>query len=142
LTFDSDNYYLVVYECEWKQYAYYRVDRMQAVSVLPEERELPEAAFDLMKELRPVFRMYGGKRADMCVEFCNELAGPLMDKFGQEIIMVPKGEDRFEVHFKAAISPPFLSWLVGFGNKAKIISPPWVIDEMEALMADVASQYE
>lgn len=142
LTFDSDNYYLVVYECEWKQYAYYRVDRMQAVSVLPEERELPEAAFDLMKELRPVFRMYGGQRADMCVEFSNELAGPLMDKFGQDIIMVPKAEERFEVHFRAAISPPFLSWLIGFGNKAKVISPPWVIDEMKCLMSEVTSQYE
>ena len=44
-------------------------------------------------------------------------------------------------HYGGA-SSPFLSWLIGFGNKAKIISPPWVIDEMEALMAEVASQYE
>lgn len=142
LTFDSDNYYLVAYETEWKEYSVYRVDRMQHVSVLPEERDLPETNFDIARELRPMFKMYGGPKADMSVAFANELAGAIMDKFGHDIIMAPETPETFVVHFKAAVSPTFLSWLIGFGDKARILSPDWVIDEMKALMAKAAGQYQ
>lgn len=141
LTFDSDNYYLIVYETKWKEYSCYRVDRMQAVTVLSEERDLPDAAYDIANDLRPMFKMYGGKKADMCVCFSNELAGAIMDRFGQEIIMVPDGDDAFIVHFKAAVSPTFLSWIIGFGDRARIISPKWVIAEMKKLMKQVEEQY-
>ena len=141
LTFDSDNYYLIIYEIKWKEYSCYRVDRMQKVTVLSEERDLPDAAYDIANDLRPMFKMYGGKKADMCVSFDNELAGAIMDRFGQDIIMAPGSQDTFVVHFKAAVSPTFLSWLIGFGNRAKVISPDWVIDEMRCLMKQVEEQY-
>lgn len=142
LTFDSDNYYLVAYEPEWKEYGVYRVDRMQHVEVLEQERDLPETGFDIARELRPMFKMYGGKKADMSVSFANELAGAILDRFGQDIIMVPETPETFIVHFKAAVSPTFLSWIIGFGDKARILSPDWVIDEMKALMAKAAGQYK
>jgi len=40
-----------------------------------------------------------------------------------------------------AVSPMFLSWLIGFGNKAKILHPQSVIEAYKDLCREGLEQY-
>jgi predicted DNA-binding transcriptional regulator YafY len=39
------------------------------------------------------------------------------------------------------VSPMFLSWVIGFGDKAKILYPQSVIDECRQMCMDAMAQY-
>ena len=43
---------------------------------------------------------------------------------------------------QVAVSPLFLSWLLGFGTKARILYPQWVIDQCTDLCKTVLQQYQ
>ena len=47
----------------------------------------------------------------------------------------------FQATFKAAVSPTFLSWIMGFGSGALILSPQWVADELKRLSLETAEMY-
>ena len=66
--------------------------------------------------------MYRGEEKSVTVEFDNSLVGVVIDRFGSNVTIVPS-ENTFTAHLNVAVSPYFYSWLVGFGNKAKILSP-------------------
>ena len=57
-------------------------------------------------------------------------------------MLIPDGEDWFVFTVKVAISPMFLSWVVGFGAKAKILYPQSVVDACKDLCREAMSQYE
>ena len=56
-------------------------------------------------------------------------------------MLIPDGPDHFNFTVNIAVSPMFLSWVIGFGNKAKILYPQSVIDRCRALCQEAASQY-
>ena len=49
--------------------------------------------------------------------------------------------DDFNFTVKVAISPMFLSWVIGFGAKAKILYPQSVADACKELCIEAMSQY-
>ena len=79
---------------------------------------------------------------DVSIEFDNELVGVVFDRFGTDIPIVKKDENHFICHVKVAVSPHFLSWIMSFGKKAKIISPDCVTEEMYRLAKDITEFYE
>ena len=40
------------------------------------------------------------------------------------------------------VSPTFISWLIGFGSKMKVISPQWVVDSVRGTLSEVAGLYD
>ena len=89
-----------------------------------------------------MFQMFGGEETDVSIEFDNELVGVVFDRFGTDIPIIKKDENRFICHVKVAISPHFLSWIMSFGKQAKIISPDNVVEEMYRLARDITQTYE
>ena len=75
------------------------------------------------------------------MRFHNSLAGVIQDRFGQETIRIPDGDDHFIFTADIAVSPIFLGWLAGFGARAKIISPQRVIDQYLELCEPSLKQY-
>ena len=65
----------------------------------------------------------------------------VIDRFGKDTMLIPDGEDFFNFTVRVAVSPMFLSWIMGFGSKAKILYPQSVIDEFCSLCADAMNQY-
>jgi predicted DNA-binding transcriptional regulator YafY len=57
-------------------------------------------------------------------------------------MLIPDGEEHFIFTVKVVVSPMFLSWVIGFGSKAKILHPASVKEECKALCLDALSQYE
>ena len=64
-----------------------------------------------------------------------------MDKFGRETMLIPDGDEHCVFTVKVAVSPMFLSWIIGFGSMAKVLYPQSVIDACKALCQETLAQY-
>lgn len=143
LTWDDENYYLIAYDEEAQKIKHYRVDKMQNILAEQEPREGVDTGirFDMAKYSRKMFGMYGGEVTRVKLRCSNSLIGVILDRFGMNTIITPDG-DCFEVMIEAAISPVFLSWVMQFGDKVKILSPQAVIDDLKKLAQCVLEHYK
>ena len=142
LTWDDENYYLITYKEKYQSFAHYRVDKMEAIKIIDEERKMPKESFDVSHYSKSVFSMFGGEETAVRLRFSNELSGVVFDKFGMDIPVIPDGPDFFICNVNVMVSPLFFSWIAGFGNKVKILSPQNVIDDFKKLIAEISKNYE
>ena len=142
LTWDDENYYLITYKAKYDNFAHYRVDKMEAINITDEARILPKEEFDLSTYAKSVFAMFGGEETEVSVQFENELAGVIFDRFGLDIPIIKTDSQHFICKVKVAISPHFLSWIMSFGKRAKIISPDYVVDEMYEMILELKDNYD
>ena len=142
LTWDDENYYLITYKEKYDDYAHYRVDKMESIEITEEDRVLSEEPFDLSAYSKTTFAMFGGEETEVSIKFENDLVGVVFDRFGTDVRIVKADEDHFICTVKVAVSPHFLSWIVSFGRRAKIMSPDYVVDEMYALIKESLENYE
>lgn len=142
LTWDDENYYLITYKEKYDNYTHYRVDKMEMIELTEIDRVLPDKSFDLSDYSKATFGMFSGEETDVSIVFKNELVGVVFDRFGTDISIVKKDEECFICHVKVAVSPHFLSWIISFGDRVKIISPQSVIDELYHLVRSVKNIYD
>lgn len=142
LTWDDENYYLITYKEKYDDYAHYRVDKMESIEITEEDRVLSEEPFDLSAYSKTTFAMFGGEETEVSIKFENDLVGVVFDRFGTDVRIVKADEDHFICTVNVAVSPHFLSWIVSFGRRAKIMSPDYVVDEMYALIRESLENYE
>ena len=142
LTWDDENYYMITYKAKYGHFVHYRVDKMEGISILEEPRNLSQEDFDLSSYSKTMFQMFGGEETEVSIRFHNALVGVVFDRFGTDIPVVKEDEEHFVCRVKVAVSPHFLAWLVGFGDKAKILSPQRVVEEFRQLVEDVRKNYE
>ena len=139
---DNENCYLLAYT-ERHGVTSFRVDRMTDIALLPDKRlpcpELTGKA--LYKYANQTFQMFHGEATDVKLRFHRSLLNVVIDRFGKDIMMIPEGEEHFNFTVRVAVSPMFLSWVIGFGNKAKILYPQSVADACKELCLEAMSQY-
>lgn len=143
LVWDDENYYLVAHS-QRHGITHYRVDKMRDIEatgqprfVSKEVRELHASSYG-----RNVFGMYGGETVPVRMRFHNSLVGVVLDRFGPETMLIPDGPAHFIFTMDIAVSPLFLGWMAGFGDRAKILSPQSVIDAYISLCKPSLEQYE
>ena len=141
LTWDDENYYLIVYKEKYSSFAHYRVDKMDSITISDEKRDEIPPQFDLSAYTKSVFSMFGGEETAVTVEFENSLIGVVFDRFGVEIPVLKADENHFSCTLKVAVSPQFFSWLMGFGRRAKIVSPPAVVQRQIELLDEISENY-
>ena len=78
---------------------------------------------------------------DVKLRFHRDLTNVVMDRFGRETMFIPDGDEHFVFTVRVAVSPVFLSWLMGFGSKAKILHPQSVITAYKDLCLEAMAQY-
>ena len=121
----------------------YRVDRMSDIRMLSEDRtpcpELTGKA--LMQHANQLFQMFAGDAVPVKMRFHKELTNVVIDRFGRDTMLIPDGEDHFNFTVQVAVSPMFLSWVIGFGSKAKVLYPQSVAEELCALCREAMNQY-
>ena len=140
---DHENCYLLAYSSR-HGITSYRVDRMTHVEVSSEKRTpCPELTGKALHEhANRLFQMYSGELVDVKMQFDRELVNVVVDRFGKDTMLIPDQNNTFNFTAKVAISPMFLSWILGFGRKAKILYPEWVAQRCAALCREALSQYE
>ena len=142
LTWDDENYYLITYKEKYDRYTHYRVDKMEQIELCEDARVLSDKPFDISAYSKSMFQMFSGEESEVSIEFENEHAGAVFDKFGIDIPIIKSDEKHFICRVKVTVSPHFLSWVMSFGKQAKIISPDFVIEEMYSLARDITEIYE
>lgn len=95
----------------------------------------------LIEHGKRLFQMYSGDTTDVKMCFHNSLVNVVIDRFGRDIMLIPEDEEHFNFTAKVAVSPMFLSWIIGFGEKAKILYPQAVIEQCRQLCQQALSQY-
>lgn len=140
---DNENCYLLAHSPRHGVTSY-RVDRMSDIQLLDKDRipcpELTGKA--LITHANRLFQMYSGETATVKLRFHRSLTNVVIDRFGTETMLIPDGEDYFVFTVNVAVSPMFLSWVIGFGSKAKILHPQSVVQACQALCREALSQYE
>ena len=131
LVWDDENYYMIAFDGESGIMKHYRVDKMKDIRCLQEPREGRESfkGFDAAGFAKKTFGMYGGRTEKVTLECDNSLVGPILDRFGTDVIIVPSGEERFKVTHEVTVSGQFFGWLVGLGPGVRIVYPQNVVDE-------------
>ena len=143
MTWDDENYYLVAYDSEAGIIKHYRVDKMEKISTLDEERDGQEVyqALDMAVYARKTFGMFTGEDANVQMRFENHLVGAVLDRLGREVFIVPDGPAHFTVRTDVVVSPQFFAWVLGFGPQAQIVGPAHVVDSMKAHIGSIAALY-
>ena len=140
---DHENCYLLAFSSRYGITSY-RVDRMTDIQLAEENRiPCPELTGKALHDhANRLFQMYSGDALDVKMRFHKSLLNVVIDRFGKNTMLIPDGDEYFNFTVKVAISPMFLSWIIGFGAKAKILYPQSVADACKALCMEAMSQYE
>jgi len=139
---DNENCYLLAHSPRHGVTSY-RVDRMSDIQLTSDARtpclELTGKA--LIEHANRLFQMYSGEASNVKLRFHKSLVNVVIDRFGKETMLIPDGDDHFVFTVNVAVSPMFLSWVIGFGNKAKVLHPQSVIDACRKMCLDALEQY-
>ena len=139
---DNENCYLLAHSPRHGVTSY-RVDRMQDIRITEELRTpCPElTGKNLTDYANRLFQMFDGETTTVKLRFHRVLTNVAIDRFGRDTMLIPDGEDHFVFTVNVAVSPIFLSWLLSFGSKARILHPQSVIDSFQALCREALEQY-
>ena len=139
---DNENCYLLAFS-ERHGITSYRVDRMERIQVTQQNRipcpELTGKA--LHQHANRLFQMFAGDAVDVKMRFHTSLINVVIDRFGKDTMLIPDGPEHFCFTVSVAVSPMFLSWVIGFGSKAKILYPASVAEQCRQLCQEAMSQY-
>jgi len=143
LMWDDENYYLLAWDDAAGMLKHYRVDKMAEISQTDRTRQGKEAfdAVDMSAYSQRVFGMFTGQEEKVRLRFASRLAGPVLDRFGQDVILVPDGEAHFIVTVPAVVSPQFFAWVFGFGTEVELLSPPHVRRALTDQARAIAAMY-
>jgi predicted DNA-binding transcriptional regulator YafY len=143
LSWDSENYYLIGYDCEAQIIKHYRVDKMLHIDLMEKKREGKELfdKFDIAVYTKKMFGMYDGEIETVKLECENRLAGVIIDRFGKNVNIVRTDCDHFKVNIEVAVSQQFLAWVISIGEGLKIIGPENVVNMMREEVRRLMGQY-
>ena len=142
--FHDDKYYLFCYNDRHLKMVQYRVDKMEQVKMLdaPITKSKELAGLDLAKHKRSLVGMFGGETQEVTFEANKSVIDSIFDKFGDGVkfVSLPDGKVRFSV--KVQLSNPFYSWVIGFGNKLKVIAPQNAVEDIQRLLQEAVEMYK
>lgn len=144
LLINDGNYYLLAFDDHSKMMKTYRVDRMKNVSFTGEPREGQEEfeKIDLKTYTQRVFSMYGGEKKRVTLRFINPLLDTAIERFGTKDVIYSKVDDtHFSVTAQVEISNQFFGWILGFGNRVKLLAPDDVADQFRAYLDKIRGMY-
>ena len=140
---DNENCYLLAHS-DRHGITSYRIDRMSDICITDDPRtpcpELTGKA--LTKHANQLFQMYSGDQVTVKMRFHKELCNVVMDRFGRDTMLIPDGKEHFTFTVPVAVSPMFLSWIIGFGSRAKILYPQAVVDQYRQLCLEALSNLD
>ena len=143
LSWDDENYYMVGFDSQARTIKHFRVDKMADITITEEERDGEEIyqALDMGVYARKTFGMFTGQETSVRMRFDNHLVGAVLDRLGQDMMLIPDGDSHFTVRADVVVSPQFFAWVCGFGNLAQILGPEHVVEQMRTHLQEIAELY-
>ena len=97
--------------------------------------------FDLAVFAKKTFGMYGGQDTNVTLNCDNSLIGVVIDRFGKDVMIIPRKNGRFAAHVMVTVSSQFFGWVTGIGDKMYIEGPEPVREEYKEFMRRVLGNY-
>lgn len=144
LCWDDENYYLIAYDSKSEKIKHYRIDKMDSVEILHNEKRDGRkmfSKFDTAVYSKQLFGMYGGNLVDIKVRFDKSLIGVVVDKFSKNIFISVNDDGTFDMTTKVMLSPNFYGFIFGLKDKAEILSPKIAREEFIQYIEDVKNKY-
>lgn len=141
LSWTDDRYYLIADHPYHAGLVHFRVDKMQHAAVLEEKRELKYPIPDAAVYARTMFSMFAGEEKTVLLRFDANLFGVAVDRFGRDVAVVASDDRTFTVRVRVALSRSFYAYLMQFGARVKLLSPPSAAEEFSALLDEIGGVY-
>lgn len=144
LIWDDENYYLVGWDAAMEEVRHYRVDKMAELAMicLKTGEKGPAGGFDVAAYAAKHFGMFSGREGRLKLRCDNAMVGVVLDRFGQDVMLVPDGPDHFTVTVDAVVSPQFFGWLFGLGDRVELCSPDWAVEALRDQLRSVEKDYQ
>ncbi len=146
LYWNNGFYYLYAFVEDKNEFRYFRVDRMERITIQPSLKRLGKEQFDasqvLLGKKAKVFDMYRGEKCNVQIRCRNNLTDVVIDQFGKEIMLVSTDKEHFRFTATVELSPTFYAWIATFGRYIKIIGPQKAIDGMKDFLKKVNDVYK
>ncbi len=142
LIWEDECYYLV---CYYERYniTQFKVDKMESIEILREKIDMDKKEeFDLVSYTKPMFNMFKGDPVKAEIIFDISLLNVVFDRFGLNITIYPVDKNRFKTFLDVSISPTFISWLFTFKDKAEVIAPNSLVEEIKSTLNSLKKVYD
>lgn len=130
LLWDNEYYYMVGYYEQYGRLSNFRVDKMDSVRISEVPRVVGGEQFDAAEYAKRQFSMFSGEVTDVKLRVQRKFIGAVIDRFGDNIMIMPVDEDSVNINIKVEVSPIFIAWLFRFGGGIEVLSPRSVRDEV------------
>ena len=143
LIWNSENYYLVAFDHINQDMRHYRVDKMTEIAVTCLNREGKDRYpdFQLAQYGQKHFGMYSGEEMTVTLRGTRAMVGVVLDRFGQDVILIPDGPEHFTVSIPLVLSPQFFGWLFALETELTLIAPPRAVAEYRERLRLVQAKY-
>lgn len=147
LIWKDGHYYLVCNKSKYDNLMNLRVDRIRKLDILEDPiRHFSEVSeykynFDTADYASKMFNMFSGKTEEITLICHLDLREEMMDRFGPQIPLKAVDENHFETKIQAAVSDGFVSWVMQYGDRMKVVSPHHMIDKIKCKAYSVLSNY-
>lgn len=144
MAWSGENYYMIGYDSEERKIKHFRLDKMEKIRLTDEGRDGKEEFkdFDMGIYSKKLFGMFGGREETVTLRCENSMANVIIDRFGKDVPFIPCGGEYFDICADVIVSPVFLSWVMGFCGKIRVMAPQSVIDECREMALGVLKSYE
>lgn len=140
LAYSDDKLYLVCYHDKFDTPTNYRIDRMDEVQVdkhcITVKAEFEN--FDINKYRQELFDMYSGNSEQVALIFPQDLLEIAIDRFGEDIILINKGDNEYIVKTQVQVSKTFFAWLTTFEGRINIHTPADVKEQYAKFVKNIA----
>lgn len=150
MIWSADHYYLVANNPKYDNLLHLRIDRMRNVETVENSTVRPFSEvsdytefFDVADYSKRIFNMFSGETEDIELHCSVEILEQILDRFGDSVPLREdfENEEMFFVRVKCAISDGLISWLMQFGDKAEIVSPAELREEVKTRAMSIFEMY-
>lgn len=147
LIWKEDHYYLVCNNEKYDNLMNLRLDRIRRVELLEQPArpvwEVSEYTnrFDAADYSAKMFNMFSGETASVVLQCDLELLEEILDRFGSSIALKAVDGAHFETTVQAAVSDGFVSWLMQYGDKIRVIEPAHLAEKLQQRAKQILSLY-
>lgn len=146
LQWSDENYYFIAYDEKAGMRKSFRVDKMTSIErtyeKISKEASSERSTFDKAEYKNKTFNMYEGDKDIRVTLTCdNSMIGVILDRFGTDIMIVAKGDKKFDARVEVSLSNQFYGWVTGIGDRIKITAPDEARQGYKEFLLKVLEQY-
>lgn len=139
--------YVIAYSEQRGERRTFRVDRIGRIRVLPKTFDRPpefrSENFDPERVLGRTLKIYGDETVHpVVISFSPEMAERIRERtwHASQKIKTDKG-GRVVLSMELPITPEVVSWVLSFGDQARVLQPPLLIAKVAGALRKAARQY-